>query len=464
MHNMKPNSLYYLLVVGIVVLAGCMVGQKYAQPEAPVNITYRETPATDTTALMKWFELYQDTALQTMIKTSLDSNRDLLGAAARVEEARLQTAFIKANLYPKFDYAAQVGGGQAGNDAQKAAAGIDGVIYNAMGVLSWELDIWGKLRRSNKAALANYLSVAENRNALRFSLVAEVASQYFLLRDLDNRLAIARQTLLSRKESTRIITERFNKGYVSEIDLLLAKQQEAIAASAIPALERQVVQTENALRLLMGMGPGTVSRGYTNFDQILTPDIPIGLSSQLLERRPDIRASEKALQSQFEKIGVAQANRFPTLSLTGLLGFASPQLSTFISSSGFMANGFAGITGPIFNFRQNKNIVEIEKQRTEQAIRAYQQTVLGAFGEVDNALNNYRTYAQEYEQRTMLVNAASKSLELFRARYDNGYSSYLEVTLQETNLFDAQLLQSIALQGKLTAIVQLYRSLGGGWD
>ena len=464
MHNMKPRSYYSLFVLSVVLLAGCMVGNQYSRPEAPVNIAYRETPATDTTALVKWFELYRDTALQTMIKTTLDSNRDLLAAAARVEEARLQTAFIKANLYPRFDYAAQVGGGQAGTDAQKTGQAFDGILYNAMGVLNWEIDIWGKLRRSNRAALAGYLSIAENRNALRFSLVAEVASLYFLLRDLDNRLAIARQTLAVRKESTRIINERYTKGYTSEIDLLLAKQQEAIAAAAIPALERQVVQTENALRLLMGMGPGTVSRGYTNFAQVLSPDIPVGLSSQLLERRPDIRASEQALQAQFEKIGVAQANRFPTFSLTGLLGFASPQLSTFISSSGFMANGFAGLTGPIFNFRQNKNLVEIEKQRTEQVLRSYQQTVLSAFGDVDNALTNYRTYAMEYEQRTMLVNAAAKSLELYRARYDNGYSSYLEVTVQETNLFDAQLLQSVALQGKLNAIVQLYRSLGGGWD
>jgi multidrug efflux system outer membrane protein len=190
----------------------------------------------------------------------------------------------------------------------------------------------------------------------------------------------------------------------------------------------------------------------------------VGLPSQLLERRPDIRAAEKLLNAQFEKIGVAQANRFPTLSLTAVLGFASPQLSSFISGKGFVANGFGGLTGPIFNFRQNKNQIEVEKQRTRQAQLQYEQTVLAAFRDVDNALNNYRTFNEEYEQRNNQVKAATKSLELHRARYDNGYTSYLEVTVQETNLFDALFQQSITLQGKLNAIVQLYKALGGGWD
>lgn len=460
---MKNKLIYILLTLPLVLAAGCMVGKQYAKPGAPVNISYRDSSPADTAELIKWFQLYQDTALQNIIKTTLDSNRNLLAASSRIEEARLQTAVIKANLYPRFDYAGKAGGGQAGIDARKVAAGFDGALFNALGVFNWELDIWGKLRTQNRAAVAQYLAVTENRNALQFSLVAEVASQYFLLRDLDNRLAIAKQTLASRKESTKLITERYNKGYISEIDQLLAIQQESFAAAAIPNLQRQIVQTENALRLLMGMGPGAVSRGYTNFEQTLSPDIPVGLTSQLLTRRPDIRAAEKSLQAQFEKIGVAQANRFPTISLTGILGFASPQLSTFISGDAFVANGFGALTGPIFNFRQNKNIVAVEKQRTEQALLQYQQTALSAFRDVDNALSNYRTFNEEYQQRTIQVNAALKSLALYRAKYDNGYTSYIEVTVQETNLFDAQLQQSLTLQGKLNAIVQLYKALGGGW-
>jgi multidrug efflux system outer membrane protein len=466
MHKRHTGSLTLIALLYFIVLPGCRIARPFSGPEvSSVPVQYRDTlTVADTTALMKWFDLYQDTALRNIIRTALDNNRDLLAAGAKIEESRLISGIIKANLYPRFDYSARAGGGQAGSSARQVAAGVDGTLFNALGVMNWELDIWGKLRGQTRAAVAQYLAVSENRNVLRFSLVAEAASLYFLLRDLDNRLVIAQKTLTARKESTKIIGARFSKGYISEIDLLLAVQQESLAAAAIPNLKRQIVQTENALRLLMGMSPGAISRGLSNFDQILSPEIPVGLPSQLLERRPDIRAAEKLLNAQFEKIGVAQANRFPTLSLTAVLGFASPQLSSFISGKGFVANGFGGLTGPIFNFRQNKNQIEVEKQRTRQAQLQYEQTVLAAFRDVDNALNNYRTFNEEYEQRNNQVKAATKSLELHRARYDNGYTSYLEVTVQETNLFDALFQQSITLQGKLNAIVQLYKALGGGWD
>ena len=440
-----------------------MVGKQYSQPQQPTDISYRDTVFTDTSRLMTWFDLYKDTALQTMIKATLDSNRDLLTASSRIEEARYKTAIIKANLYPQFGYSAQAGGGQAGSDAQKVAGGVDGGIFNAFGVLNWELDIWGKVRHSNRSAVAQYLSIIQNRNALQVSLVSEVASEYFLLRDLDNRLEIAQQTLASRKDYTKIISNRFDTGYVPELDKLQAIQQEAIAAASIPALQRQIIQTENAIRLLMGMGPGHVSRGYSNFDQTLSPDIPVGLPSQLLQRRPDIIAAEKTLESQFEQIGVAQANRFPSINLTGILGFASPALSTFISSKGFVANGFGGITGPIFNFNQRKNQVEVQRRQYDQAAYQYQQSVLAAFSDVDNSLTFYKTYSEEYLQRTIEVNAASKALKLSQARYDNGFTSYLEVIIMQTNLFDAQFQQSEALQNKLNSIVLLYKSLGGGW-
>jgi multidrug efflux system outer membrane protein len=213
----------------------------------------------------------------------------------------------------------------------------------------------------------------------------------------------------------------------------------------------------------MGQGPGTVSRGASIFDQTLSPDIPVGLPSQLLERRPDVMAAEKSLESQFEQIGVAQANRFPSISLTGILGFASPELSSFITNKGFVANGFGGIAGPILNFGQRKNLVETQRRQTDEVYFQYQQTVLAAFGDVDNALTNYKTFSEEYAQRTIEVDAASKSLLLSQARYDNGYTSYLEVIIMQDNLFTAQFEESEALQGKLNSIVLLYKSLGGGW-
>jgi len=462
--KMKLKQIYYCLYFIILVsITGCMVGKKYSRPEAPTGIVYRHTVVTDTASLQKWFDLYQDTALQTIITTTLDSNRNLLTAAARIEEARSRTAVIKSNLYPQVGYSAQAGGGQAGTNAEKVAGGIDGALFNAFGVLNWELDLWGKVRHANRSALAQYESSIQNRNALQVSLIGEAASEYFLLRDLDNRLYIAQQTLASRREYTRIITERFNKGYIPELDKLQAIQQEAIAAASIPALQRQIVQTENSIRLLMGEGPGTVSRGASNFDQTLSPDIPVGLPSQLLERRPDIMAAEKSMEAQFEQIGVAQANRFPSISLTGILGFASPELSSFITSKGFVANGFGSIAGPIFTFGQRKNLVETQRRQFDQVYFQYQQTVLSAFGDVDNALAFYRTFSEEYAQRTIEADAAAKSLVLSQARYDNGYTSYLEVIIMQNNLFDAQFQQSEALQGRLNAIVLLYKSLGGGW-
>jgi multidrug efflux system outer membrane protein len=440
-----------------------MVGKKYKPPEAPTNIAYRDTVFTDTSKLMSWFDLYKDPVLVILIQSTIDSNRDLLAAASRIEQARFQTAVIKANLYPGLSYSAQAGGGKAGTEALKVAGGIQGGYMNAYALLNWEVDLWGKLRHANRAAIEQYLSLIQNRNALQVSLVAEVASQYFLLRDLDNRLLIAEQTLVSRKENTRIISERFNKGYVPELDKLQAIQQESIAAASIPALKRQIVQTENAIRLLMGLGPGSTPRGNSNFDQTLSPQIPVGLPSQLLERRPDIMSAEKSMKSQFELVGVAQANRFPSISLTGVLGFASPELGTFLSSSGLVANGFGGITGPIFQFNQRKNLVEVQKQRVNQAFYQYQQTVLAAFGDVDNALTYYKTFAEEYEFRRIQAEAAEKALTLSMARYNFGYTSYLEVVIAENVLFDAQFQQSQTLQGKLNSIVLLYKALGGGW-
>jgi multidrug efflux system outer membrane protein len=316
----------------------------------------------------------------------------------------------------------------------------------------------------NQAAYQDFLTDVENRNALVVSLVAEVAQLYFILCDLDNRMKIAERTLAARRESTRIIAERFNKGYVSEIDKLQAEQQEALAAVTIPNFRRQIITTENAIRVLMGMAPGSIARGQALYAQQVSPDIPEGLPSQLLERRPDIRAAERKLEAQFNYIGVAKASLYPSFSLTGLLGFASPQLSTLIGGSGFVANGFANMVGPIFQFNRNRRRVRVEEYRTKQLAYQYEQVCLQAFADVDNALAQYRTYAEEYDIRHAQVLAARKSLELTQARYDFGYSSYYEVLIQQNYLFDAELAESTTLQQKINAIVFLYKSLGGGWQ
>ena len=449
----------------LVLLSGaCMVGPKYSKPVIDAPGSYSEVSSLDTLPLVKWFDLFHDTVLQQMIHITLLNNRDLLTATARIDEARYNVGIARANIYPAFNYGATGGGGKAGSEAEKVAAGYNSGYLNAGVQLNWELDLWGRLRRAKHASQQQFLAEVDNRNAILTSLVAQVATTYFLLLDLDNQLHISQNTLDSRKERTKINTARFQKGYNSEIDMLQAQQQEAVAAASAADLQRQIIVAENSLRLLMGMNPGHVTRGDSLYRQLLPPDIPTGLPSQLLQRRPDIRAAEEALQAQFEQIGIAQANLYPTFSLTGVLGFASPQLSTLIGSNGFVANGFAGVAGPIFQFNKNRLLVGAAKERTKQVTFQYEQTVLVAMGEVDNALADARNLAIEHNFLHQQVEASERALQLTAARYDYGYSSYTEVLIEENFLFDAQLQESSVYQQRLAAIVNLYRALGGGWD
>ncbi|MEY4628884.1 MAG: hypothetical protein RLZZ595_1210 [Bacteroidota bacterium] len=446
-----------------MIYSSCVVGPQYATPKQNLPKYFGAGVQSDSTSLVKWFDLFGDTALQNIIKTTLQNNKDLATAAARVDEARFQLDVIRVNTLPSFGYQAQTGGGKADPNALKVAGGFNSGVNKAFGVLNWELDLWGRLKRSTEAARAQLLAQQSVQNALKVSLVAEAATAYFLLCDLDNRLLIAKRTVESRKESSRIINERFEKGYVAELDKLQAIQQEALVAALIPNIQRQIVQVENTLNVLMGRMPQSISRGQQLFTQTITPLIPVGLPSQLLERRPDIIAAEQTLKAQFQRIGIAKASMFPTLSLTGVLGFASPQLSSILNG-GFVANGFAGITGPIFQFNQNKNRVLVEQKRTEQAQLQYEQSVIKAFADVNNALVQNSTYTEEFARRKEQSDAASKAYALSKARYDYGYTSYLEVLIQENSLFDAELQVSALYQQRLNAMVNLYRSLGGGWE
>ena len=459
----KSIKIVLSIAVSAMIYSSCVVGPQYATPKQNLPKDFGAGAQADSNSLVKWFDLFQDTALQSIIKTTLANNKDLATAANRIDEARLQLDIVRVNTLPSFGYEAQTGGGRADNSALKVGGGFNSGVSKAFGVLNWELDLWGRLRRTTEAARAQLLAQQGVTNALKVSLVAEAASAYFLLCDLDNRLKIANRTLEDRKESTKIINDRFEKGYVAELDKLQAVQQEAFAASLLPNIKRQIVQVENALNVLMARMPQAVTRGQLLFAQSLTPEIPAGLPSQLLERRPDIVAAEQSLKAQFQRIGIAKAAMFPTLSLTGILGFASPQLSSMLNG-GFVANGFAGVTGPIFQFNQNKNRVLVEQKRTEQAQLQYEQTVIRAFADVNNALVQTSTYAEEFARKKEQADAAIKAYGLSKARYEYGYTSYLEVLIQENSLFDAELEVSALYQQRLNAMVNLYRSLGGGWE
>jgi multidrug efflux system outer membrane protein len=461
---MKPLKQLALAAVLLSGLSGCMVGPKYQQRPADPKVTYSGGLNSDTTDLVQWTAFYDDPALVKLIQTTLDSNRTLWQAAARVEEARLQAGAVKADLYPQLGFAATGGGGSAGPNARSQGSGVDGGFFEVMGRVNWEIDIWGRIRHSSRAAQAQYFQQQYIRHAVQVSLVAEVAGNYFLLRDLDNRLVIARRTLVSRQENTRIITARFTEGWTSEVDKLQAIQQEQVAAAAIPSIERQIRQVENALRVLQGLGPGPIERGRPNTEQPLTADpIPMGLPSQLLERRPDIIAAEFELKRLTERAGAAVAERFPTLSLTGVLGFASPELGTLLSGDAAVANGFGQLAGPIFQWNQRRNIAEAAKQRILVAAAERDRTVFSAFADVDNSLEFYRTYTVENAARQTQVEAARKQLELSMARYNFGYTSYLEVIIAENNLFSAEFEESATRGQRLNSVVSLFRALGGGW-
>jgi multidrug efflux system outer membrane protein len=326
----------------------------------------------------------------------------------------------------------------------------------------WELDFWGKYRRAAQAAEAELLATEYGYRSVQISLISSVAGLYFQLLDFKSRLEISKRTWETRKEGLQIIQERYNRGIIPEIDLNQAQIQEAIAAGAVPFYERLVAHTEHALSVLSGANPGPVAYGQAG-GLIHSPDIPAGLPSELLERRPDILASEQEFYAQTARIGAAQAMRFPSFSLTAAFGAVSTDLSSFSAGSNLAWSLGAGITGPIFNFGKNKRRVEIERQRSEQALLAYEETVLNAFREVEDALVETETLKRELEAADRRMAAAVNAAMLSKARYDGGQTSYLEVLESERQMFNAELAAAEVRQEHLNSFVKLYKSLGGGW-
>ncbi|OYU96397.1 MAG: transporter [Bacteroidetes bacterium B1(2017)] len=456
-----------LIILLLATIASCKVGPKYERSKLAESkkayATSTSGAISDTSSLAKWFDIYHDAALQELIKSSLENNLDMKLTVARIEEARSNAGIVKANLLPTIGYKLGAGTTDSKTNPQQAMVAIPNTYYTGALTLNWEIDLFGKIRNSKSSAVNVYMQQEELKKNLNVILVAEVADNYFLLRDLDNRLEIAERTLKSRKESLRINSERFDKGYNAEIDKLQAQMQLSAVEATIPNIKRQIVSVENGLNLLMGRSSGAITRGKKNSEQDLPLTIPSGLPSQLLERRPDIKAAEYSLQAQYDRIGVAQANRFPTLSLTAALGMASPQLTTLIGANSPYGSVAGGLLGPVFAFNQNKKRVDVERQRAMQSQAVYEKTVLQAFLEVDNSLANNMYLTQEYDARKVQVMAGKKALDLSQQRYNFGYTSYLEVLVQENSLFDAEIQESITQRQKYSALVNLYKALGGGW-
>ncbi len=449
------------LTIFITFLAGCAVGPNFRKPviQSPAEFRFDYSDE-DTAEILSWWQLFNDPVLDTLVRIAMRENRDVRIAASRIEEARAAVGYNKADMWPRIGYEGNI---QGGNFSSVLNLGENNVTsnYYAAPVLSWELDFWGKYRRATESARAELYASEYAHRSVMISLISEVASLYFQLLDYDNRLEISKNTLETRQKYVNIIQERYDKGIVAEIDLNQAQIQEAVAAAAVPQYGRAVAQIENALSILIGRNPGPVLRGASLESQNFPPEIPPGLPSTLLQRRPDVLAAEQYVAAQNARVGIAQAMRFPTFSLTALFGVASPELTFSAASAAWSVSGT--ILGPLFNFGKNKRRVEIERHRTEQAYLAYDQAVLNSFRETEDALVSVSTYREELVAVLRQRAAAENAYYLSRARYDEGVTSYLEVLDSERTLFEASLNASATLQSRLNSYVGLYRALGGGW-
>ena len=460
--KMKNKSKLLILSVLIIVgISSCKVGPDFVTPQVATNDYYSyDSIRADSMINLKWWELFQDENLQNLIIVALDNNKDVLMAARRLEQARIYVGYTKADMYPYFGY--EGGASRARNSIGGMAVGPSNDFYFTP-TLSWEIDFWGKFRRSTEAARAEMMASEFALQTTQISLISTVVSYYYQLLDYDTQLEVTIATQQSRMGSLKIMQERYSSGVIPQIDLNQAEIQEAIAAAGIPRFERAVESSENALNILLGKNPGApINRGKL-IDERPPPQIPPGLPSELLQRRPDILQAEQLAHAQVANIGVAQAMRFPSISLTAFLGIASPDLTGITTADNGIWSVSGGLLGPIFNFGKNKKNVEIQREKAEEYILNYENTILLAFQEVEDALLEIQTYRKELEALKRQVNSAKNAAYLSRQRYDGGVTSYLEVLDSEGTLFDAQLSVSQTYQLFLQAYVKLYKALGGGW-
>lgn len=434
----------------------CLVGPKYKAPELQESMQYRMAQTADTTASIlnvKWFDIFNDETLKALITKGIENNYDLRIAISRLDQAKANLGFTKANVLPTFQYS-------GGVNTAETIFQPSTLVAN----MSWEIDFWGKLRHENRAVQNELLATEEARKTVMAGIVSDIATAYFQLRDLDNQLEITKQTLKTRQDSYVIITDRFKSGYTSELDKVQIEQQVAIAEAAIPNIKRQITVLENTISILIGQMPAPIERGKTNKEQLMITNLPLSIPSTLLQNRPDVKRAELQYIAAHERIGVAQAMRFPSFNIAALAGFASAKVGDLFDSGSYNQNASAGVVGPIFQFGKNRRRVEINRQIAEQSKLNYQKTYLVAVGEVENAIQNVTTFKEEFEARSRQVAAAKKNYELSYARYYNGYVSYLEVLDVQRSLFDAEISLSQLSQRQLTAMVQLYKALGGGWN
>ena len=448
---------------------GCAVGPNYKRPAASVPDSYRgltpeEAAKTQAASIgdQKWWEIFQDEQLRSLIRTALQQNYDVRIAASRILAAQAQLGITRADQFPTVSAAAGISDTRSART--KFLSPFEGSTGNVALSAAWELDFWGKYRRATEAARANLLASEWARQEVLATLVANVAGAYFQLRALDLELEISKRTLASRNESLRLTQSLADHGSTSLLDVRQAEQLVFTAAAEVPALEQQIEQEENFISTLLGENPADVPRGQKLTEQAQPPEVPAGLTSSLLERRPDIREAEQQLIAANAEIGVARAAYFPQISLSGSGGFQSAALTNLFSGPAGTWSFGASLAQPIFTAGKLRSNVRLAEAQRQTALLFYQQTIQGAFRSVSDALVAYRKTREFRAQQELLFQSAQDAARLSHMRYNGGVTGYLEVLTNETNSFAAELALAQARLNELLALVQLYQALGGGWQ
>ena len=439
-----------------------MIGADYRRPDVTVPPGWRMING-DPTAVIneQWWSQFNDSHLDRLIEIALAENLDVASAVARVEEARALVD-VSRELFSQVGASADAGRSRSSiGTTPLPGVSLTNNFYSAVLDASFELDLWGRLRRATEAARAVLLSTEYAAQVVRLALVSQVAQSYFDLRNLDLQLDIARGTLASREEALRLVTKRFEGGVVSELDLRQAESEAAVAAAAVPNLEQQIVQRENELSILLGRNPEDITRGRGIFESAI-PEVPVGLPSTLLVRRPDILAAEESLVAANARVGAARAAYFPRLFLTGLLGVESTDLSDWLNGGSRVWQIAGGLTAPIFTAGRLGAEVETATAQQQQALYDYLRTIQTGLREVEDSLIATRKIREQQAAQDRQVQALQRTLRLATLRYENGYSSFLEVLDAQRSLFSAELQQVQLQRARLGAIVNLYKALGVG--
>ena len=455
-----------LLLIALLLLSACQLGKHYTRPQLDLpaslqdSIHGSDTLYTDTTSFADypWEWLYADTLLQELIRKTLVYNKDMQMAAARVKELAAMKRIDVANMFPSVGLRVY---------AEKEADDYGGDHYNPdnqfdlKGVISWELDLWGKLRWARDASLAEFVSSIESRRALQMSLVAQVAQAYFELVALDNELAIVQQTVEARRESLHLVRLRYEGGLISEIPFRQAQVELAKTVTLVPDLERKITLKENELAFLIGDYPHNIERAPLPQEVNFPSSLPVGLPSTLLERRPDVREAEQALIAANAEVGVSLTSMFPSLSLTSQLGAESAEVKDILESPYHLIAGT--LLQPILGWGKNRARLKASRAAFERATYAYEKVVLAAFRDAYDAIATFNKMKEIYQTRLSLERSSKSSLELAQLQYVNGAIAYMDLLDAQRTYLDAQISLSNAVRDRQLALVNVYKALGGGW-